>query len=109
MFPFVTEDGRLGWGEGTEALEAVALEDAGEGSFRDGEGHADLGVGAALFAERQDLSFERGGSFARLLVRPGGMIGQARWEVGGVGAREPLADGFVTNAEGGGGGAERGA
>jgi hypothetical protein len=30
---FVTHDGRLGWIEGSQAVEAVPLEDAGKGSF----------------------------------------------------------------------------
>jgi len=87
-------------------MEAVALEDAGKGSFRDGKNHADLSIGAALLAERQDLGFERGGSFAWLLMWSGGTIRQARWEVGGVGALEPLADGFFGDAEGFGSGAQ---
>ncbi len=85
----------------------MALEEAGQGSFGDGQDHEDLGIGAALFAEREDLLFQVGRSFARLLVRPGGKIRQACGEVGGLGAREPLADGFLGDTEGRGGGAER--
>ena len=85
----------------------MALEDAGQGSFRDGKDHEDLGVGTALAAEGQDLIFQMGRSFARLPERLGGMIFQARWEVGGGSASEPLADGFLGDGEGGGGGAQR--
>ncbi len=35
------------------------------------------------------------------------MILQACWEVGGLGACEPLANGFIGDGEGGGGGAQR--
>jgi len=51
-------------------MEAMALKDAGKGSFRDGQDHEDLGVGAALFAEGQDLGFEFRRSFARLASWP---------------------------------------
>jgi hypothetical protein len=44
----------------------MALEDAGKGSFGDGQDHEDLGIGAALFAEGDDLSFELGRSLAWL-------------------------------------------
>jgi len=63
---FVTQDRRLGWIEGAEAIKAVTLKDAGKGSFRDGKNHEDLSIGAALFTEREDLSFEWRRSFARL-------------------------------------------
>ncbi len=48
----------------------MALEDAGEGSFGDGEDHEDLGIGTALAAERQDLGFEFRRSFTRLAEWP---------------------------------------
>ena len=71
---FVTDDWRLGWVESRETIEAVALEDAGEGSFRDGQDHEDLGVGTALAAEFYDLIFQEGRSFAWLAQRPRGAI-----------------------------------
>jgi hypothetical protein len=67
---FVTEGWRFGWFEGTEAVEAMAFEDAREGGFGDGENHEDLGIGAALPAEREDLVFELGRGFAGLVERP---------------------------------------
>ena len=63
---FITENRRLGRIESPEAIEAVALEDTGKGSFRDGKDHEDLSIGAALFAEGDDLGFELRRSFAWL-------------------------------------------
>jgi len=85
----------------------MALEDAGKGSFRDGKNHKDLGVGAALFAESEDLLFELGRSFAWLLAWDRREILQTSWEVGGVSAFEPLANGFVGDGESGGGATQR--
>jgi len=104
---FVADDRRLGRVERGEAVEAMTLEDAGKGSFGDGEDHKDLSVGTALAAEFQDLNFEEGRSFAWLAAWDGGVILQAGREVGGRGAGEPLADGFLGNGEGGGGAAQR--
>jgi hypothetical protein len=55
---FVAHDRRPGRFEGAEAVEAVTLEDAGKGSFRDGKDHEDLGVRTALFAQGDDLGLE---------------------------------------------------
>jgi len=107
--PFVTDDWRLRGIESGEAVEAVPLEDAGKGSFRDGKDHQDLSVGTALFAEREDLNFELGSGLAWLVERDGGTILQAQRVAGLMGAREPLANGFIGDAEGSGGGAQRGA
>lgn len=63
----VTDDWGFGWFEGTEAVEAVTLEDAGKGGFGDGQDHEDLRVGTALAAEREDLSFELGRGFTWLM------------------------------------------
>ena len=91
---FVAHHRRLGRIEGRQAIEAVASEDAGKGSFGDGKDHEDLSVGTALAAESEDLSFELGRSFARLMAWDGRVIFEACREVGGRGAGEPLADGF---------------
>lgn len=57
---FVAHDRRL-WGiESGEAVEAMALEDAGERGFGDGQDHQHLGVGTALTAQGEDLFFELG-------------------------------------------------
>jgi len=104
---FVADHGRPGRVEGSQAIETVALEDTGKGGLGDGKNHEDLSVGTALAAQGQDLFFERWGSFARLAQRHGGEIIEARREAGGVGAFEPLADGFFADAESGGGGAQR--
>ena len=87
----------------------MALKDPGKGSFRDGKNHADLGVGAALFAESEDLIFQEGRRFAWLAPRSGRVVLQTSWEVGGVSAFEPLANGFIGDGEGGSGRAKRGA
>ena len=67
---FITEDGRFGWFEGAEAVEAMALENAGQSGFGDGENHEDLGVGTALAAEGEDLLFELGRGFTGLVEWP---------------------------------------
>ena len=85
----------------------MTLEDAGKGSFGDGKNHEDLGVRTALAPEREDLIFQGGGGLPRLPLGHRGMILQAGWEVGGFSAREPLADGFIGDGEGGGCGAQR--
>jgi hypothetical protein len=87
----------------------MALEDAGQGSFRDGENHEDLRVGPALATEFQELRFEVGRGFAWLAQRRGGTILQTLRGLEVLGALEPFADGFIRDAEGGGGGAERSA
>ena len=87
----------------------MALEDAGQGSFGDGEDHEDLGIGAALATESEDLVFEFLGSFARLAKGHRGAVLQALRESGLLSALEPFADGFIGDAEGLGGSAERGA
>jgi hypothetical protein len=57
---FVTEDWWFGWFEGTETIEAMTLEHAGERGFGDGEDHEHLSVGTALAAQREDLVFKLG-------------------------------------------------
>jgi len=106
---FVAHNWRLRRIESSQAIEAMALEDAREGGFGDGKDHEDLSVGTALAAESQDLSFELGWSFAWLAQRPRGTIIQTLGGTGLLGALEPLADGFFTDAESCGSGAERGA
>src|SRR5215471_4415611 len=104
---FVTDHGRLWRVEGAEAIEAVTLEDAGKGSFGDGQGHEDLGVGPALAAEGEDLGFEVRRGFARLVSRHRGAILQTLRRAGLASAPEPFADGFFGDGESGGGSAER--
>jgi len=91
---FVTDDGRLGRIEGGEAVEAMALEDAGEGSFGEGQDHEDLSVGTALAAEGEDLVFELGRRLAGLAQGDGGTILQTQRRAGELGTLEPFADGF---------------
>src|SRR6185369_6948873 len=105
---FVTDDRRLGRIERGETIEAMALEDAGKGSFGDGKNHQDLSVGTALAAKGEDLSFELRRCFAWLVERDGGMILQTFGKAGRAGALEPFADGFFGDAEGGGRSAQGG-
>lgn len=105
MSAFVTDDRGLWRVECGEPIETVALEDAGKGSFRDGQDHQDLSVGTALFAERDDLSFKLGGSLAWLMQRCRRAVFQALREAGSVSALEPLADSFLRDGESGGGAA----
>lgn len=99
---FAAHDRRLGWFEGTEAVEAVAAQDTGERGLGDGQDQEDLGVGTALFAEGEDLGFELRGGLAWLMQRNGGAIFEALGEAGFLGALEPLADGLVGDGEGSG-------
>lgn len=55
---FITDDRRLWRVEGSQSIEAVAFEDAGKGSFRDGKDHEDLSIGTALAAQGEDLGFK---------------------------------------------------
>ena len=96
------------WFERSETVEAVAAQDAGEGGLGDGEDHADLSVGTAFAAQGEDLGFKSGAGLARLAERDRGAVGETHWEAELPGASEPAADGLFADAEGGGGGAERG-
>jgi hypothetical protein len=106
---FVTHNLRPGRIESSEAIEAMTLEDAGKGSFGDGKNHEDLGVGTTLAAEGQDLVFELWRGFARLTQGYRGAVLKTHRRAGLLSALEPLADGFLGDAESCGGGAERGA
>jgi hypothetical protein len=83
----------------------MAAQDAGEGGLGDGQNHDNLGVGAALTAQSQDVGFELGADFARLGKRPRGTIGQALGEPGLAGPGEPAPDGLLADTESEGGGA----
>ena len=103
---FVAEDGRFGRFEGGEAVAAVAAQDAGESGLGDGQDHADLGIGTALAAQGEDLGFELRGGLAGLVPGGGGMVGEPRREVLGLGAREPAADGLFADTVSDRGGAQ---
>ena len=66
---FVAHNRRLGRIQRSQAVEAMALEDAGKGSFGNGKNHEDLSVGTALAAECEDLGFELWRSFTWLTQR----------------------------------------
>ena len=82
----------------------MALEDAREGGFGNGKDPEDLSVGTALAAESKDLGFELWRSFAWLTQGDRGAILQTLRGAGLLSALEPLADGFIGDAEGGSGG-----
>ena len=88
---------RFGRLEGGEAMEAVAAQDPGDGSLGDLKNGEDLGVGAALAAQSEDVSFEFGAGPARLKDRDGGAIVKLRWKAGFFGALKPAADGPFAN------------
>ena len=103
---FVAEDGSFWRLEGSQAVEAVAAQDAGEGGLGDWQDHADLRIGTALAAQGEDLGFELRGGLAGLVPRDGGMVREPRWEVLGLGASEPSADGLFADAVSDRGGAQ---
>lgn len=96
---FVAHDRRLGRIQSGEAIEAMTSEDAGKGSFGDGKNHEDLSVGTALATESEDLVFEMWWGLARLTQRYGGAIIQTLRRAGELGTFDPLADGFIGDAE----------
>lgn len=51
--------GRFWRFEGSQAVKAVAAQDAGEGGLGDGQHHADLGIGTALAAQGGSPKFRR--------------------------------------------------
>ena len=103
---FVADDGRFWRLQGSQSLEAVAAQDAGECGLGDSENDLDLCVGTTLAAQGDDLGFEIGAGLARLVQRSRSTIREARREALRFGASEPSADGLFTDAESGGGGAQ---
>src|SRR5207302_3655535 len=104
MGAFVTHDRGLGRFESSETMEAVATQHAGESGFGNIEHGEDLGVGAALSAQSQDVSDELGTGSARLMTRDGGTVWELSWEAGLLCPQEPAADGsfadVVSNGDG---------
>jgi hypothetical protein len=100
---FVADDWRLGRLESRESAEAVAAQNAGESGRGDWQHHADLGIGSTLTAESEDLSFQRGAGLAGLVARPRRLVRQTPRKAGCSGARQPAADGLLTNAKSDGG------
>ena len=109
MIVFVTQRRRFWRLEGSEAVEPVAAEHAGEGGLGDGEDHADLGVGTTLAAQLQELGFEGSRSLEGLAKRSRRTIGQALREALLFGASEPATNGLFADAESGGGITQRAA
>ena len=67
MGVFIAGDHRA-WIQSGEALEAVAAQNAGDGGLADGDHGEDLGVGAALTAQGDDVGFQFGFGSARLTM-----------------------------------------
>jgi hypothetical protein len=100
--------GRRFWRfESGEAVEAVAAQHAGEGGLGDVKDGEDLGVGAALATQGEDLGFEFGAGFAGLAPGNRGLIFEALREAGMACALEPSADGLFADAVSGCGGPKR--
>jgi hypothetical protein len=78
MGVFIADGRRFGRFERREAVEMMAAQDTREGGLGDGQNHHHLGVGPALAAQLQDLSFELRGSLARLMVRDRRAVLQAQ-------------------------------
>ena len=104
---FVAHCGRFWRFQGGEAIEMMAAQDAGERGIGDREDHPDLGIGTALPAQVEDLSFQQRAGLARLAVRSRGAVRKARREAAFLGAPEPAADGFFRDAESSSSGAQR--
>ena len=107
MVAFVAPRWRFGRFQRREAIEVMTAQDARKSSLGDGQNHHNLGVGAALAAQSQDLGFELGADLARLGERPRGTIGQALGEPSLASPGEPAPDRLLADAESEGGGAQR--
>lgn len=103
---FVTLDGRFGRFERSEALEVVAAENAGEGSLGDRQEGEDLGVGAALAAQGEDVRFEFGTGFAGLAERDRRTILELGWEASLAGSLQPTTKRSLADVVRGGKGAQ---
>ena len=84
----------------------MTLEDAGQSGFGHGKDGEDLGVGAALTAQLEDLSFQWRSGSARLSPRSGGVIRKAGRKAIDASPSEPSANRLFRNVEEGGRGAE---
>jgi hypothetical protein len=100
MGALVALDGRLGEIESGEAMEAVASQNARDGSFGRMENGKDLSVGTALSAQGEDMSFEPGVGLARLTPRDRGTILELGGKALSASAREPAADGAFADVVG---------
>jgi len=80
-----------------EPMQAVAPQDAGDRGLGDFEHREDLRIGATLPAQSQDVSFEPGGSSARLALWDRGAVRKLGREPGFTGALKPPTDGSLTD------------
>lgn len=105
MVAFVAHGGRFGGLQGSEAVEAVPMQDAGERGLGNRKDHEDLSIGPALAAQSNDSSFESGAGLVGLAMGSGGMIMEALREAKLPGPAEPAAHRLFADAVSGGGGA----
>jgi hypothetical protein len=107
MSALVAQNRRLWRFESGEAMQAVAAQDARDGGFGDVKPREDLGVGAALASQGQDVGFEPGAGLAWLKQRDRGTVLELRGKAVFLGALEPSPDGSFTDMVGDGDGAPR--
>jgi hypothetical protein len=88
--------------EGGEAMEAMAVQDAGDGGFGDAKDGEDLGVGTALPSQSQNASDQLGVGLAVQASRDTWAVEEAGGEAGLDGALEPAAQGPIGDVKGGG-------
>ena len=100
MIAFVALGRGFGRFESSETMEAVAAQDAGERGFGNSEHGEDLGVGAALSAQSQDVSDELGAGFARLSPRNRGAVLKLERKTGFAGTGEPATNRSFTDVIG---------
>jgi hypothetical protein len=98
---------RLGAFERGEAVEAMAAQDAGDGSLGDVEHGEDLSVGTALTTQSNDVSDEFGTGPAGLMAWGGGSIVELGRKGVVASALEPPADGAFADVVGRGDLAQR--
>ncbi len=107
MRVFVADRGSFGRFERRKAIEVMTAQDAGQGGLGNWQDHHDLGVGAALAAEVENLGFELGAGLTRLVMRDRRAIRQASGKAAFFGAPEPAAHGAIRDAVSKSSGAQR--
>ena len=104
---FVAQGGRFWRFQGGEAIEVMAAQHAGERGLGNGEDHPDLGIGTALPAQVEDLSFQQRTGLAGLMFWGAGTILHSRGEPFVLCAAQPFADSLFRDAESSSSGAQR--
>jgi hypothetical protein len=103
IIAFVANGRRFGRFEGGKPVETMTAQDTGQGGLGEGgKNEPDMGIGAALAAEGEDLVLEFGRRLAGLVSRCAGAILQTGLETVLAGTGNPLADGLFAHLSGGG-------